>query len=92
LVCKNRCGPFIARVRPKVGRYASGQVRCPTCDCFLYPQGLTLSGKCNCCNSIVRTKPRLSKFSKKTRENLAIMRRQKIDLEKKEKIPLVINT
>lgn len=81
MACKNKCINHKAHTRPAIGRYAAGQSRCPTCFIFLLPEGVYEDGKCKCCNSIVRTKPRLSKFSRKTRENLAALEKGEIKVE-----------
>lgn len=41
-----------------IGRYASGQKRCQTCEIFVKWDGLY----CPCCGYKLRTKPRKSKY------------------------------
>ena len=78
-ICDNTCKKFQV-IKPKEGRYASGQCRCQTCDVWLDYRGCHLQDgtpatlnsngwSCNCCNCKVRTNPRNLKFKTKIRLN-----------------------
>ena len=61
--CKDRCLPFKAEKPIGIGRYASGQKRCQTCEIFLIYAGLW----CPCCGCRLRTKPRNTLYKQKLR-------------------------
>ncbi len=69
-ICKGKCKEYKVR-KPKDGasRYLSGQVRCQICGVFISRQGCSdKDGNpasddstfiyCNCCNCMVRSRPR----------------------------------
>lgn len=66
MVCKGvECKRHKALKPVGVGRYASGQKRCQTCEIFINFNGL----RCPCCNSILRTLPRQLKYKTKYKES-----------------------
>lgn len=50
------------------GRYASGQKRCQTCEIFMLFSG----DRCPCCNTLLRTEPRNSKYKTKEKETYGV--------------------
>lgn len=79
--CKNICKQYKAR-KPRDGtsRYLSDQVRCQICGIFISRQGChdrdempatpeTVDLYCNCCNCMVRSKPRNKPGSKRTKDS-----------------------
>ena len=65
-----------------LGRYATGQKRCQTCDTFINWSSLW----CPCCGSRLRTKSRNSAF----KERLEIRARQQRREDEQVKAPLVV--
>lgn len=67
--CTGICKRYKAPKPPNhMGRYAAGQVRCNTCDVYMYwDGGIT----CPCCGYRLRTKPRTGKFKVKFYEAIA---------------------
>ena len=59
-ICKGKCVNYKAKKPKHGGRYASGQVRCQTCEIYLAPKGVNYNRFCKCCNYRIRTKPRNS--------------------------------
>lgn len=59
--CKGICDRYKAKKPVGVGRYASGQQRCQTCEIFLNFN----SDRCPCCNTLLRGKPRQLKYKQK---------------------------
>lgn len=69
-VCKGSCKEYkVRKPRDGTSRYLSGQVRCQICGVFIARQGChdredkpatddTVDLYCNCCNCMVRSKPR----------------------------------
>jgi hypothetical protein len=69
-VCKGTCKEYkVRKPRDGTSRYLSGQVRCQICGVFITRQGChdrednpatddTVDLYCNCCNCMVRSKPR----------------------------------
>lgn len=56
--CNGICMKYKTRGNPIKGKYRIGQKRCQICSLYLIWEGL----RCPCCNYILRTKPRNSKF------------------------------
>lgn len=80
-VCKGLCKQYKTR-KPRDGtsRYLSDQVRCQICGIFMSKQGChdwegrpateeTAGLYCNCCNCMVRSKPRNKPGAKDLQEN-----------------------
>ena len=59
--CNGICQRYRARKPLRIGRYASGQKRCNSCDIFMNWDGLW----CPCCNYRLRLTPRNSKYKEK---------------------------
>jgi len=69
-ICKGVCKEYkVRKPRDGTSRYLSGQVRCQICGIFITRQGCHDKDKnsvtddhvslyCNCCNCMVRSKPR----------------------------------
>ena len=69
-ICKGVCKEYkVRKPRDGTSRYLSGQVRCQICGVFITRQGChdreenpatddTVDLYCNCCNCMVRSKPR----------------------------------
>jgi len=69
-ICKGVCKEYkVRKPRDGTSRYLSGQVRCQICGIFITRQGCHDVDKnpvtddqvalyCNCCNCMVRSKPR----------------------------------
>jgi len=69
-ICKGVCKEYkVRKPRDGTSRYLSGQVRCQICGIFITRQGChdrdknpvtdeTVDLYCNCCNCMVRSKPR----------------------------------
>src|SRR5437660_10649725 len=69
-ICKGTCKEYkVRKPRDGTSRYLSGQVRCQICEIFITRQGChdkeenpvtvgTVDLYCNCCNCMVRSKPR----------------------------------
>ena len=69
-ICKGSCKEYkVRKPRDGTSRYLSGQVRCQICGVFIVRQGChdredkpatddTVDLYCNCCNCMVRSKPR----------------------------------
>jgi len=69
-ICKGLCKKYkVRKPRDGTSRYLLGQVRCNICEIFITRQGChdrdekpvtddTVSLYCNCCNCMVRSKPR----------------------------------
>ncbi len=69
-ICKGKCVHYKAKRPANGSRYASGQVRCQTCEIYLTPEGVKENRFCKCCNFRVRTKPRNSLYKEKYQENV----------------------
>lgn len=69
-LCKNKCLAFKATKPVNGARYASGQVRCQTCEIFLTPEGVKDNLHCKCCNFRVRSRPRNSAYKERYFENI----------------------
>ena len=80
-ICKGVCKEYkVRKPRDGTSRYSSGQVRCQICGVFMSREAChdrenkpandeTVDVYCNCCNCMVRSKPRnkpVTKHSKKT--------------------------
>ena len=59
--CNGICQRYKARKPLRIGRYASGQKRCNSCDVFMNWDGLW----CPCCNYRLRQSPRSGKYKEK---------------------------
>ena len=69
-ICRGTCKEYkVRKPRDGTSRYLSGQVRCQICGVFIARQGChdrednpatdeTVDLYCNCCNCMVRSKPR----------------------------------
>ena len=69
-ICKGKCVHYKAKKPVSGSRYASGQVRCQTCEIYLTSEGVKENRFCKCCNFRVRTKPRNSMYKEKYQENI----------------------
>jgi len=58
ITCNGVCHRYRAKKPVGMGRYASGQKRCNSCEIFIHWAGLW----CPCCNYKPRLRPRSSKF------------------------------
>ena len=61
ITCNGICHRYKAKKPMNLGRYASGQKRCNSCDVYLNWDGIW----CPCCNYHLRLKPRSSKYKRK---------------------------
>jgi len=80
-VCKNICKEYkVRKPRDGTSRYLSGQVRCQICGEFITKDGChdrndkpatddTVDLYCNCCNCMVRSKPRNKPKMKTSKES-----------------------
>jgi MoxR-like ATPase/integrase len=76
--CRRLCTNWIAKKPASGERYAEGQVRCDTCEIFMYPSEEhthnTRTGNsdsnpknglsCNCCNSRISTRSKSARYSR----------------------------
>ena len=60
--CKDICKRYKAKKPHGVSRYALGQIRCHVCAIFMTRDGSTVDNRCVCCNYMIRTKPRGTKY------------------------------
>ena len=79
-ICNGVCKKYKVKKPTGVGRYASGQGRCMTCDIWLDHRGARLKDgspatqgsigwTCLCCNYRIRQKPRNKVYKEKLRES-----------------------
>jgi len=61
MTCRGICTRYKALKPVGIGRYASGQYRCQTCEIFINWNGI----HCPCCSTLLRTKPRQLKYKEK---------------------------
>jgi len=61
ITCNGICHRYKAKKPTTMGRYASGQKRCNSCNVFLNWDGIW----CPCCNYKLRLTPRSSKYKEK---------------------------
>ncbi|QLH08137.1 hypothetical protein DSQ19_00325 [Candidatus Nitrosotenuis sp. DW1] len=63
--CNGMCYQHrVTKGSPNKGKYRFGQKRCQVCDIYVTWEGL----RCPCCNFMLRTKPRNTKFKIKLKQ------------------------
>jgi len=68
--CIKKCLEFKAKKPVNMGRYASGQSRCQTCEIYIFSEGVRDNVYCKCCNNRVRSRPRNSIYKEKYFEHV----------------------